>query len=68
MSKSPRVSRETVRDLAQLVGIDMDDQRADTIAARLGSVLDDLDRIPDEALADLEPAPTFAADGGTSHG
>ena len=68
MSKSPRVSRETVRDLAQLVGIEMDDQRADTIAARLGSVLDDLDRIPDEALADFEPATTFAADGGPSHG
>ena len=54
---SPRQARE----LAQAAGIELDDDRANTIALRLSAVLDELGNLPDDTLADVEPLPTFAA-------
>ena len=53
------VSVEQVHELARLGGIVLDDQRAEAVAARLGTVLTELSAIPDDTLADLEPASTF---------
>ena len=56
------LSKEDVHALARSVGIGLDDQRADVIVARLGAVLEELDTIPDDALADVEPALIFAVE------
>ena len=53
------LTKEQVHELAKLAGLEMDDQRAETIASRLGAVLEELDEIPVELLAELEPAMTF---------
>jgi Asp-tRNA(Asn)/Glu-tRNA(Gln) amidotransferase C subunit len=55
----PRVSTELVRQLAEMTGLALDDSRAKVVAARLSSVLEELDAIDDEALAGVEPAPIF---------
>ncbi len=57
------LTREQVHELAKLAGLDIDDQRAETIAARLGAVLQELDEIPSEKLAGVEPAVTFDPQG-----
>ena len=56
------LSREQVHLLGRLAGLELDDSRAETIAARLGLVLDELDLIPDEAISDMEPLPTFTVE------
>ena len=53
------LTKEQVHELAKLTGLDIDDQRAETIAARLGAVLQELDEIPKDKLAEVEPAVTF---------
>ena len=61
------VSVEQVHELARLGGIvlrivrtvDGVVQRAEAVAARLRTVLTELSAIPDDTLADLEPASTF---------
>ena len=53
------LSKEQVKQMAQLVGIELDEIRAETISLRLSSVLAELDEIPYEALAGVEPAPIF---------
>ena len=62
------LSREQVYELARLAGLELDDQRAETIAARLGSVLEELDEIPSEDLAEIEPAPIFVFQDEVRHG
>lgn len=62
------ISREQVYQLAQLVGIELDDQRADTIAERLQAVLEELEAIPEEVLAEVEPSLVFVAQGEAQHG
>jgi Asp-tRNA(Asn)/Glu-tRNA(Gln) amidotransferase C subunit len=54
------LTKEQVYELARLAGLEMDDQRAETISSRLGAVLEELDEIPPDALAAVEPALTFA--------
>ena len=53
------LSREQVLQLAKLAGLELDELRADTVAARLRAVLQDLDAIPDESIAHAEPLLTF---------
>ena len=53
------ISIEQVYELARLAGIELDDQRAEAVAARLGTVLTELAAIPDDTLADVEPSSTF---------
>lgn len=55
----PNISKEEIYALAHIAGLDMADDRADTIAARLQSVLDAIDEIPADVLASAEPAITF---------
>ena len=46
---------EEVRSLARFAGIEIDDARSEAVAARLGRILEELDRVPEAALAGLEP-------------
>ena len=55
------ISREQVFELARLAGIELDDKRAGTIAARLSGVLGELDLIPDAATSEVEPLVVFHA-------
>ena len=54
------LSLEEVYALARSAGIELDEQRATVIVARLSAVIEELDMIPDDAVADVEPALTFA--------
>ncbi|MDA1190039.1 MAG: hypothetical protein O2854_10270 [Chloroflexi bacterium] len=54
-----RLTPETVKHLARLQGLTLDDERAETIAERLSAVLDDLDSVPDELLVGIEPITIF---------
>ena len=56
----PDVTKEQIHELAHIAGLQVDDTRAESIAARLASVLEALDEIPADALASVEPAITFA--------
>lgn len=56
----PNISREEIYALALIAGIEIADDRAESIAARLESVLEAIDEIPSDALASAEPAITFA--------
>jgi hypothetical protein len=59
MEQPTRISKEQVFQLATLVGLELDTPRAEIIAARLAGVLAELDSIPDESIADVEPLPGF---------
>jgi hypothetical protein len=60
----PQLSAEQVIELARIAGFQLDVSRAGAVAARLSSVLADLDAIDDEALAGAEPSSTFVPVGG----
>ena len=60
------ITQQQARELAHAAGIDLDDARADAVAARLNAVLDELGKLPADALADVEPLPVFSA-GEASH-
>ena len=64
----PRMTKEQVLYLARLAGLELDDVRAETIAARLGGVLDELDAFRDDTLLDVEPLLTFIAPAEEPHG
>ena len=61
MPDRSRTSRDEIMDLARAAGLSLDDARAETIAARLGAALDELDAVSHN-LAAIEPAPTFAVE------
>ena len=54
------ITKEQVHLLAEIAGFKVDEVRAESIAARLASVLEAIDEIPSDALASVEPAITFA--------
>ena len=56
----PNITPREIHALALIAGIEIADDRAETIAPRLQAVLDALDEIPADALASAEPAITFA--------
>ena len=56
----PDITAREIYALALIARIEIADDRAEPIAARLASVLEALDEIPSEALASAEPAITFA--------
>ena len=56
----PTLEKYQVRQLAHIADIDLDEQRAELVTARLGAVLNALAEIPADALAAVEPAITFA--------
>ena len=53
-------TKDEIYALALIAGLEIGEDRADTIAARLGSVVEAIDEIPSDALASVEPAITFA--------
>ena len=57
----PQISKKQVHELAQLAGLELDDMRAETIASRLSGVLEELDMISADDLAEVEPASVFLA-------
>ena len=58
---------EEVRSLARVAGIDLDDARAEAVAARLGRLLEELDRVPEDLLADLEPVTRLVVEPGVDN-
>ena len=56
-----RISRDQIVDLGMAMGLSLDEARAETIAARLGAALDELDAISDD-LTEVEPASRFAVE------
>ena len=56
----PTLEKYQVRQLAHIAGIELDEQRAELVTARLGAVLNALEEIPADALASVDPATTFA--------
>ena len=57
----PQLSKKQVHELARLAGLELDDVRAETIASRLSGVLEELDMISADDLAEVEPASVFLA-------
>ena len=57
---TPQLTKQHVQEMAKMAGLSPDDQRAEVIAARLGAVLQALSEVPDESVADYQPALTFA--------
>ena len=55
-----KLTKDVVLRLASQAGLDVDDTRAETIASRLGAVIEELDEIPADALEGVEPALTFS--------
>ena len=55
------ISKNQILELARAAGLDPDGTRAETIAARLGAALAELDQLGDR-LVQVEPAPRFAVD------
>ena len=55
------LSVEDVRKLAETMGLEVDESRARTIAARLPGIIEVLDEIPDELIESVEPAHIFEA-------
>lgn len=54
------ITKDQILELARTAGLDPDGARAETIAARLGAALSELDLLAD-SLAQVEPAPRFVA-------
>ena len=53
------LSVEDVRQLAETMGLELDESRARTIASRLSGILEVLDEIPDDLLDSVEPTHRF---------
>ena len=58
----PELTGEEVLQLAETMGLELDESRARTIASRLSGVMEELDEIPDELLDSVEPAHRFEAE------
>lgn len=58
----PDLTPELVIQLAESMGLDMDERRARTIASRLAGIIDELNEIPDELLNSVEPAHRFSVE------
>lgn len=56
----PDLTTQQAHELARIAGIELDDQRAGLAASRLSAVLQALAEIPEDTLAGVEPATTFA--------
>lgn len=52
---------EEVQALGSMVGLEIDEPRAKTIASRLSGIIDELDDIPENLLMSAEPAHIFSS-------
>ena len=57
-----QLSIEDVQKLGRVVGIEIDDVRATTIASRLSGIIAELDEIPEDLLMSVEPAHVFSTE------
>ena len=55
----PELTADKVRILAETMGLELDESRARTIAARLTGIIEELDEIPDDLIESVEPAHRF---------
>ena len=51
---------EDVQELGSVVGLDIEEARAKTIASRLSGVIAELNEIPEDLLMSVEPAQVFS--------
>jgi hypothetical protein len=61
MATGPRVTKETVEQMAQMVGINLSPTEIEQLAPQLDKLLTDLAQIPDADLQDVEPPLFFEA-------
>ena len=54
------LNRADIIEMARAAGLELDEVRADTIAARLSGILSELDQIPIENMMSAEPAQIFS--------
>jgi Asp-tRNA(Asn)/Glu-tRNA(Gln) amidotransferase C subunit len=65
MAAAPRVTKETLEQMAQMVGIDLSPTEIDQLTPQLEKLLTDLAQIPDAELQDTEPPLFFEAGEGS---
>ena len=53
---------EDVQELGSVVGLEIDDERATTIASRLSGIIAELEEIPEDLLMSVEPAHVFSTE------
>lgn len=58
------LTRQQIKILAHIYGIKIVDTRSEAVGARLVRILDELNRVPDELLADLEPVTNLVVKSG----
>jgi Asp-tRNA(Asn)/Glu-tRNA(Gln) amidotransferase C subunit len=61
MVTGPRVTQESVEQMARIVGIDLSPAEIEELAPQLEKLLTDLAQIPDADLQDIEPPLFFSA-------
>jgi Asp-tRNA(Asn)/Glu-tRNA(Gln) amidotransferase C subunit len=61
MAAGPRVTQETVEQMARIAGIDLSAAEVEELAPQLDKLLTDLAQIPDADLRDIEPPLFFSA-------
>ena len=57
-----QLSVEEVQKLGRVLGLEIDDVRADTIASRLSGIVAELEEIPEDLLMSVEPAHVFSTE------
>ena len=57
-----QLSVEDVQELGSIVGLEIDDVRATTIASRLSGIIAELEEIPEDLLMSVEPAHVFSTE------
>jgi Asp-tRNA(Asn)/Glu-tRNA(Gln) amidotransferase C subunit len=61
MAAGPRVTQETVEQMARIAGIDLSAAEVEELTPQLDKLLTDLAQIPDADLRDIEPPLFFSA-------
>lgn len=57
-----QLNSEDVQELGRVVGLEIDDVRAKTIASRLSGIIAELEEIPEDLLMSVEPAHVFSTE------
>ena len=57
-----QLNAEDVKELGRIVGLDIDETTAKTIASRQSGIVADLDEIPEDLLMSVEPAHVFSTE------
>ncbi len=57
-----QLNSEDAQELGRVVGLEIDDVRATTIASRLSGIIAELDEIPEDLLMSVEPAHVFSTE------